>query len=712
MYEDKTRRSIQINWKSLLIKLGILLVVIFIIIWIVSIFNKDEEVTSNFGTNLQSMRNAATEYFTGSRLPNEINESTSLTLKEMFERKLLVEFQDENGNSCDVDNSYIEATKIDDENYRIEVRLVCDNDSDTIINTVKYQSQNNDDEETDENVNDDPVIDDTNNDEDTGDLNNLDNNSNNNQNNSNSQSQSNNNQANNQKPNNSGSSSNNSSSNSNSNNNNSNNNSSSNNSQNTIATACSYGKKEYSTTYPLAYVVNGDCAVSLSSISGSHANNATRIGNVEYLKLTQEMKALEEKTGIKITVSNPQYSKVLNKTGKGYVGYQIYFSAKQVTNYATKTIYSYYLDQNGNRTVIIDSRNSLSSSNNSSISTNISVNNIVINRSSLTLDVGDTYILSATITPTNATNQTVTWSSSNTKVATVSNSGKVTAKGEGTTIITAKAGGKTDTVKVIVNEEYISVTRVELNRASLSLDVGDAYTLRATITPTNATNQTVTWSSSNTKVATVSSSGKVTAKNEGTATITAKVNGKIDTVRVTVNEEEVYRYCSTNTTRVYSIGYINSSTILNRYSYSDNYSVIYSNNDAIDIVDIDYGNITYNDEYLKAYNYWKNDSTLTLANSLQGEGVDPGTYGNLRDSSLKTENYLVRVSYTGKIGNKYYFNIYRSLYNLQNIRYAEPYRNVYFLPLYFDIVYIDYSDCRNITASQTDNYEDQGYVQV
>ena len=450
MYEDKTRRNIQINWKSLFIKLGILLVVIFIIIWIVSLFNKDKEVTSNFGTNLQSMRNAATEYFTGSRLPKEINESTSLTLGEMFERNLLIEFQDENGNSCDVDNSYIEATKLDDENYRIEVRLVCDNDSDTIINTVKYQSQN--DAEIDDDTTDEPVIDDANEDGET-DNSNVDDNTNNN---SNQGSQSNNGGTSTQRPNHSGSSNTNNNS---SSNNSSSNNNNSNNNQKPIATACSYGKKEYATTYPLAYVVSGDCAVSYSSISGSHANNATRIGNNEYLKLTNEMRELSEKTGVKITVSAPQFSKILNKTGKGYVGYQIYFSAKQVTTYSNKTIYSYYLDQNGNRRVIIDSRNSLSSSNNNSGSTNVNVNSIVLNRSSLTLDVGEAYTLQATISPSNATNKKVTWSSSNTKVATVSSSGKVTAKREGTATITAKADGKTDTIRVTVNEEKKTVTK-------------------------------------------------------------------------------------------------------------------------------------------------------------------------------------------------------------------------------------------------------------
>ena len=151
MYEDKSKKSIEIDWKSLLIKLGILLVVVFLIIWIISLFNKKEENVSNFGVNLQAMRDAATEYFTGSRLPSEINDSKKITLKEMFDRNLLVEFQDEEGNSCDTANSYAEATKLTETNYRIEVKLVCDHDSDTIINTVKRNvTEQNDNEPIDE----------------------------------------------------------------------------------------------------------------------------------------------------------------------------------------------------------------------------------------------------------------------------------------------------------------------------------------------------------------------------------------------------------------------------------------------------------------------------------------------------------------------------------------------------------------------------------
>ena len=67
----------------------------------------------------------------------------------------------------------------------------------------------------------------------------------------------------------------------------------------------------------------------------------------------------------------------------------------------------------------------------------------------------------------------------------------------------------------------VPVTGVTLNKSSQTIDKGGAYTLVATVSPSNATNSAVSWSSSNTAVATVSSGGVVTAVAAGTATIMA-----------------------------------------------------------------------------------------------------------------------------------------------------------------------------------------------
>ncbi len=171
----------------------------------------------------------------------------------------------------------------------------------------------------------------------------------------------------------------------------------------------------------------------------------------------------------------------------------------------------------------------------------ITVTGVSLNKSSMTLLIGGTEQLVATVTPSNATNKNVVWSSSNASVATVDSNGNVSAIKVGTAIITATTedGGKKATCSVTVNP--IAVTDVTLNQTSITMTVGDTQTLTATVTPSNATDKSVTWSSSNTSIATVSSSGVVTAKAAGSATITVTTNdgGKKATCSVTVQAQTV-----------------------------------------------------------------------------------------------------------------------------------------------------------------------------
>ena len=151
---------------------------------------------------------------------------------------------------------------------------------------------------------------------------------------------------------------------------------------------------------------------------------------------------------------------------------------------------------------------------------NVAVKSVKLSKTSATVNVGASTTLKATVSPTNATIKTVTWKSSNTKVATVSTAGKVTGKAAGTATITVttKSGAKKATCKVTVKN--VATTGVSLNKTATTINVGKTETLKATVSPTNATVKTVTWASSNANVATVSSTGVVTAKAAGTATIT------------------------------------------------------------------------------------------------------------------------------------------------------------------------------------------------
>ena len=166
----------------------------------------------------------------------------------------------------------------------------------------------------------------------------------------------------------------------------------------------------------------------------------------------------------------------------------------------------------------------------------IAVTGITLNPTSVTITVGETATLTATVSPADATDKTVTWSSSDAKIATVKD-GTVTAVAAGTTKITATAGGKTATCEVTVKAKEVPVTGITLDPTSVSIEEGQTATLTATVSPADATDKTVTWTSSDTKVATVRD-GTVTAIAVGTATITAKAGDKTATCQVTVKAVE------------------------------------------------------------------------------------------------------------------------------------------------------------------------------
>jgi uncharacterized protein YjdB len=166
---------------------------------------------------------------------------------------------------------------------------------------------------------------------------------------------------------------------------------------------------------------------------------------------------------------------------------------------------------------------------------------VSLNLNTLSLSVGGTSTLIATIQPANAANQAVTWSSNNTSVATVNNNGMVTAisAGNATITVTTVEGNRTATCAVTVvaaGSVDVPVTGVALAPPALNLTVGGATaTLTSTVNPSNATNKNVNWSSSDTSVAIVNN-GVVTAVGAGNATITVSTQdgGKTASSAVTV----------------------------------------------------------------------------------------------------------------------------------------------------------------------------------
>ena len=143
---------------------------------------------------------------------------------------------------------------------------------------------------------------------------------------------------------------------------------------------------------------------------------------------------------------------------------------------------------------------------------------ITLNKPAYTLKKGKTVKLKATLNQA-AKKKGVEWKSSNPKVASVSKSGKVAAKKNGKTTITARIKG----TKVKAASRITvgaPVSRIRLNRKSVTLKAGQKFTLKATVSPKKAAVKKVSYKSSSRKTATVSKKGVIRAVSAGTAKIT------------------------------------------------------------------------------------------------------------------------------------------------------------------------------------------------
>lgn len=166
----------------------------------------------------------------------------------------------------------------------------------------------------------------------------------------------------------------------------------------------------------------------------------------------------------------------------------------------------------------------------------VSVQGVSISSPSLNLKVGEESKLTATVSPSDASDITVAWTSGNPSVASVTD-GVVKGLAEGTSTVTVRTvdGGKTASCLVTVTDYHAE--SVALSQTSdINLDKGNSVKLTATVSPDNAVNKNVTWESSDGNVATVSQDGEVTAVGGGEAVITVKTvdGGKTASVKVLV----------------------------------------------------------------------------------------------------------------------------------------------------------------------------------
>lgn len=134
MYEENRGRF---TVRDIILQILIVALFIFILIWLFPtkgfISSKvDPLLDTIFNTNVMSMKDSAESYYTLERLPKNKGDKVKMTLRKMLEEKIILPFNDRYGEECDLDKSYVEIEKKENE-YVMKVNLKCSRQEDYIL---------------------------------------------------------------------------------------------------------------------------------------------------------------------------------------------------------------------------------------------------------------------------------------------------------------------------------------------------------------------------------------------------------------------------------------------------------------------------------------------------------------------------------------------------------------------------------------------------
>ena len=148
---------------------------------------------------------------------------------------------------------------------------------------------------------------------------------------------------------------------------------------------------------------------------------------------------------------------------------------------------------------------------------------ISLNATQKNLVIGETFTLTATAMPENATNRNVIWKLVSGNAISLSNIGVIQAKKVGAALVRAEAAdgsGITAECKVVVKPRLVQT--ISLNATQKNLIIGDSFTLTATAMPENATNRNVIWKLVSGDAISLSNTGVIQAKKVGEAIVRAE----------------------------------------------------------------------------------------------------------------------------------------------------------------------------------------------
>ncbi len=146
MYTEEYERR-GFPFRDFLLKLILIIIFVFLLVWLLPKFISPNTVVKNngncsgatngevcdnsgikaltsqiFSDNLEKMKEAAINYYTDERLPQEVGQSDTMTLSDMIGKHLITPLIDKNNKAVDVNKSYVKITKMDDE-YILKVNI-------------------------------------------------------------------------------------------------------------------------------------------------------------------------------------------------------------------------------------------------------------------------------------------------------------------------------------------------------------------------------------------------------------------------------------------------------------------------------------------------------------------------------------------------------------------------------------------------------------
>lgn len=123
MYQEQKHNY---EWVKLLIRILIAFLILILSIKLISIIVSNRSLNKNkdrLDINLNIVSAYAKEYFTEDKFPDKLGEKVRIYLKDINDKKVKA-IKDNKGNKCNLNESYIEATKLDSE-YQIKTYIDC-----------------------------------------------------------------------------------------------------------------------------------------------------------------------------------------------------------------------------------------------------------------------------------------------------------------------------------------------------------------------------------------------------------------------------------------------------------------------------------------------------------------------------------------------------------------------------------------------------------